>query len=98
MEGADSGHSAPSGGIIGAIGDLPSIVANLNGQALLVGAVSLAIVILTPAGVSRKLPSPLIALIAGTALVWLALPDAPILGDIPTGLPALHVPAVSGRQ
>ena len=89
------GHSAPSGGIIGAIGDLPFIVANLNGQALLVGAVSLAIVILTPAGVSRKLPSPLIALIAGTALVWLALPDAPILGDIPTGLPALHVPAVS---
>ena len=89
------GHSATSGGIISGLGDLPSIVANLNGQAFLVGAVSLAIVILTPAGVSRKLPSPLIALIAGTALVWLALPDAPILGDIPTGLPALQVPAVS---
>ena len=89
------GHSAPSGGIIGALGDLPSIVADLNWQAFLVGAVSLAIVILTPAGVSRKLPSPLIALIAGTALVWVALPDAPILGDIPTGLPALQAPAFS---
>ncbi len=89
------GHSAPSGGIIGALGDLPAIVASVNWQAFGVGAVSLAIVILTPAGVSRKLPSPLIALIAGTALVWLALPDAPILGDIPTGLPALLAPAMS---
>ena len=89
------GHSAPSGGIIGALGDLPSIVADLNWQAFGVGAVSLAIVILTPSGVSRKLPSPLIALIAGTALVWVALPDAPILGDIPTGLPDLKPPAFS---
>jgi len=89
------GHSAPSGGIIGALGDMPAIVAHLNWQAFLVGAVSLAIVILTPAGVSRKLPSPLIALIAGTALVWVALPDAPILGDIPTGLPAFQAPAFS---
>jgi SulP family sulfate permease len=89
------GHSAPSGGIIGALGDLPAIVASVNWQAFGVGAVSLAIVILTPAGVSRKLPSPLIALIVGTALVWLALPDAPILGDIPTGPPALLAPAMS---
>ena len=89
------GHSAPSGGIIGALGDMPAIVAHLNWQAFLVGAVSLAIVILTPAGVSRKLPSPLIALIAGTALVWVALPDAPILGDLPTGLPAFQAPAFS---
>ena len=89
------GHSAPSGGIIGALEDLPAIVAHLNWQAFLVGAVSLAIVILTPAGVSRKLPSPLIALIAGTTLVWVALPDAPILGDIPTGPPALQAPAFS---
>ena len=89
------GHSAPSGGIIGALEDLPAIVAHLNWQAFLVGAVSLAIVILTPAGVSRKLPSLLIALIAGTTLVWVTLPDAPILGDIPTGPPALQAPAFS---
>jgi sulfate permease, SulP family len=89
------GHPAPSGGIIGAIGDLPSIAAAVNWQAFLGGAVALAIVIFTPPRISRKMPSPLIALVAGTTLVWLMLPGAPILGDIPTGLPALQAPAFS---
>ena len=89
------GHPAPSGGIIGALVDLPSIAAAINWQAFLCGAVALAIVIFTPPRISRKMPSPLIALVAGTTLVWLMLPDAPILGDIPTGLPALQAPAFS---
>ncbi|MCP5370928.1 MAG: SulP family inorganic anion transporter [Hyphomicrobiales bacterium] len=88
------GQPGPGGGTIGALRALPDLVAGVHWDALAVGALSLAIVTLCPASISRRLPSPLIALVAGTALVWTVLPGAPVLGDIPQGLPQVHLPTL----
>ncbi|MCB1723567.1 MAG: SulP family inorganic anion transporter [Gammaproteobacteria bacterium] len=75
---------------------VPAAWASRNPAALGLGICALAIVYLMPRAWSRWLPSPLVALLVGTlAAVWL-VPDAgvPVLGDIPSGLPALHLPVV----
>lgn len=89
------GHEPESSGTIPAIAAIPGAVLDPVFPALIVGALSLAIVFLWPAKLGKWIPGPLAALIIGT-LVSLFIPGAPILGDIPTGLPSFVVPAVSG--
>ncbi len=88
------GHEAPSGGVVEIVLALPATLSKMEPHALAVGLLSLAIVTLTPARVTRIIPSPLIALIVGTLLVWNMLPDVPILGAIPSGFPEPHMPAL----
>ena len=88
------GHAIPPGGTIGALIALPGIVLDLKWDAAAIGALALAIAYLTPRRIKRLLPPPLIALIAGTAVVWFVLRDVPILGDIPTGLPDPQLPTL----
>ncbi len=85
----------PGGGVVGALMALPDTLGNIEWDAVLVGGLSLAIVYLTPKPIDRILPAPLIALVAGTVAVWAFLPGAPVLGDIPTGLPDLQLPRLS---
>ncbi|MCR4805758.1 MAG: sulfate permease [Clostridia bacterium] len=69
----------------------------LNPWALLVGAVSLAILILWPR-VSKKIPASLIAVLAGSLLVKLAHLPVNTIGDLYTvssSLPHLHMPQLS---
>ena len=63
--------------------------------ATIAGVVALAIVCPTSARINRILPAPLIALVLGTVLVLALFPDAPVLGEIPTGLPEPHLPSIS---
>lgn len=72
-------------------------IGTINLQALLVGAVCLAILFLWPK-VSEKVPSSLVALIVGTAMVNLLGMNVNTIGDLYTinsGLPSLHIPALS---
>ncbi len=85
----------PEGGVVDALMALPGIVGNIGWEAALGGGGALMIVYLTPKPIDRILPAPLIALIAGTAAVWVFLPGAPVLGDIPTGLPDPQLPRLS---
>jgi SulP family sulfate permease len=80
--------------VVASLAALPGDVVSANWAAALVGLVTLAIVWFTPQSVSRIVPSPLLALIAGTALVWVLFPTVPILGEIPAGLPELHMPVL----
>jgi len=89
------GHPAPDGVMLAKLAALPALLARPEIPALVVSGVTLAIVYLTPQRINRLLPSPLIALLAGTLLGMLWLHDAPVIGDIPTGLPALQPPTVS---
>jgi len=89
------GHKIPEGGTIAVLMAAPSIMTDIKWDAALVGALALLIAFLTPAKVSRILPAPLIALIVGTAVVWLWLPGVPTLGEIPTGFPKPHLPTLS---
>lgn len=69
-------------------------IATINGQALLVGAVCLAILIVWPR-VSRRIPGSLVAVIVGAAMVGAFNLNVNTIGDLYTinaGLPALHVP------
>ncbi len=69
-------------------------IATINGQALLVGAVCLAILIVWPR-VSRRIPGSLVAVIVGAAMAGAFNLNVNTIGDLYTinaGLPALHVP------
>ena len=69
-------------------------IATINGQALLVGAVCLAILIVWPRA-SRRIPGSLVAVIVGAAMVGAFNLNVNTIGDLYTinaGLPTLHVP------
>jgi SulP family sulfate permease len=91
------GETNPGGGPLGALLNFPELLAHPVGDALAVGTVSLAIVFLTPSPVNRIVPAPLIALGVGTVLAMFLFKDAPILADVPTGLPTLHMPTISAE-
>ncbi len=84
------GH-APPGEPLQAMIYLPTALSDINFGALALGLGTLAVTFLWPAKWGKYLPSPLAALIAGTALALVAF-DVPVLGAIPTGLPSLHMP------
>lgn len=84
------GHAAPAG-TLDALFYTPTALADLNWTALGLGAITLAIVLKWPPKFGKYLPGPLAALVIGT-LISLALPGAPILGDVPSGLPQFYMP------
>ncbi len=86
--------SAP-GGLLGIIRSWPEAVLSLNLHAVAVGLVALAICVFWPRRLRRFLPEPLVALVVGTLLAALWLRDAPVIGQLPTGLPALQLPVLS---
>lgn len=86
------------GSVLHLLATLPQTLAHTHLPALLLALAALAIVLLTPASISRWLPSPLIALALLTPLsMLLGLPVATI-GDIPSGLPPLVIPSFSLDQ
>ncbi|MDA8961791.1 SulP family inorganic anion transporter [Congregibacter sp.] len=84
------GHDSPAG-TLNALAHLPTVLSDINFAALAVGIVTLIVVYLWPSNWGTYVPGPLVALTVGT-LLSLILPAMPILGDIPSGLPALHMP------
>ncbi len=86
------GHPTPAGGTIAALIALPGLLAAPNADAAIIGLLALAAVYLVPAQIDRIVPRPLIALVGGSLIVAFLLTGAPVLGDIPTGLPAPHLP------
>jgi len=85
------GHEPDGGGTIPALTAIPGAVADPNFIALTIGVITLGIVFSWPPNWGKYLPGPLAALIVGT-LVSLVLTGAPVLGDIPTGLPNFIIP------
>ena len=77
-------------------------LSNINWLALLIGAVSLFIIILTPK-ISKKIPGSLVAIVLVTLVVWglkrfAGIDSIQTIGDLyelPSGIPAPKMPAVS---
>ena len=88
------GHEPESSGTIPALVEIPSAVADPNFAALILGVLTLLIAFKWPARLAKIVPPPLAALIIGT-LASLFLSGAPILGDIPTGLPSFIMPSLN---
>lgn len=89
------GGAPENGGTLGALGAIPTAVASPNFSAVILGALTLAIVFLWPKAWGRFVPGALAALTVGTLLGYLFLPDAPNLGDIPVGLPDFVLPGIT---
>lgn len=83
------GHVSPKGfaHIITGLGDP---IANINMEAFLLGALTIAIVYLLPL-LTKKIPSILVALITGTVISVAFGLDVPVIGEIPKQLPTAHL-------
>ncbi len=73
----------------------PSIMFGMELDAVIVGAISLGIMIVWRGRPGIVAPPPLVALVVGTLAGLFLFQKAPVLGDIPTGLPALVTPFLS---
>lgn len=81
-----------------ALRSLPDAVGGARIESLLLGGFTLLVVFLTPARITRVVPSPLIALLGASLLAaWLKLPVNTI-GEIPSGLPELRLPALAAEH
>ena len=83
------GHESP-GGTIGALSYLPTALYDINFAALGLGLGTLLIAYKWPASLGKYVPGALAALIIGTLASLMFV--VPVLGQIPTGLPSLHLP------
>ena len=84
------GLSTAKGGVIGNVTAWTTAAINLD--ALAVAGATVAIGLLWPRKLARYAPGPFVALVAGTAIGLLLFQDAPVVGDIPRGLPTPTTP------
>ena len=89
------GATIAQGGPLGAVQSWPDAINDVNFHALAIAAVALAVGILWPEQLKKFLPASLAALIAGTLIGVLWLTNAPVIGEVPTGLPSLMRPDYS---
>ena len=85
------GSDPVPGGAVGMVLGLPAAVEEVNWSAVAVGCVTLAFSVFWPRRLAKYLPGTLAGLIPGTLLGALWLNDAPVVGEIPAGLPALQL-------
>ena len=94
------GQASPKGGVLGTVGSIPELLANINPIETILGVMSVAIIILTPKQVKRYVPPQLAALVLGTvaSLVFFTNVDIRRIGEIAVGLPSLQVPTFSAGE
>src|SRR5690606_24176387 len=80
----------PPGDTLSALVYVPHAIPEIDLSAVAVGALTLAVVFYWPKELGRYLPAPLAALILATLAGLVLRP--PVLGDIPSGIPSLHLP------
>lgn len=84
-----------SGNPLRSILDLPDLFSQIQPQAITLGIIALAIVWLIPQRMSRYIPGSLLALVLSTLLGMYLFNDVKVIGEIPSGLPALQLPVIS---
>ena len=88
------GAPAVPGGALGAVQAWPEALRAVNVDALGVAAVAAAAGAYWPRRFKAFVPAPVAALLLGTlAGMWL-FRDAPVIGDVPAGLPAIQAPVL----
>ena len=70
-------------------------IAGFNASAFAIAFTTLAVGVLWPGRLKRIMPPTLAALVVGTSLGVFWLTDVPVIGDVPTGLPAPQLPDLS---
>ena len=89
------GAPAVPGGTIATLLNFVDILDHFQISALGIAVVTLAVGLFWPDRFDKYLPSTLVALVVGTLLGVFWLTDAPVIGTVPTDLPAFQLPALS---
>lgn len=94
------GHATPKGGVVGTLTSLPQMVNTLNPPEVVLGVFTLAVLFLMPKRLKRWVPPQLLVLVGGTLLALALFSNAELrlIGEIPTGLPALQMPTFRPAQ
>lgn len=94
------GHASPAGGVLGSLEALPGIFQTFTPAELSLGALTLAILFLTPKRLRRLVPPQLLALVIGTLVaVWfIGGGGYRDIGAMPSGLPSLQLPTFTAEQ
>ncbi|MCE2512332.1 MAG: SulP family inorganic anion transporter [Acidimicrobiia bacterium] len=88
------GTDVALGGALKSLREWPDAITSVDPSALTLGLITLAVCIFWPARLQKFLPPSVGALMAGTLVGVLWLRDAPNIGEVPTGLPDLHIPEI----
>lgn len=83
-----------TGNVLEAVQSYPAAISQLNGDALMLGALTLALTYTLPV-LHARIPASLCALIAATLLASTAGMDVPTIGAIPSGLPLPRLPSIA---
>lgn len=91
------GQETPSGGVLGVIKNLPTLVMSLNFWETALGSLTLVILFLYPSSLKKVVPPQLVALVVGTIVSLTLLGDIDLrtiatIGEITPGLPELQLP------
>lgn len=94
------GQASPKGGVVGTLTNIPDLIANINPLETMLGVIAIAIIFFTPGKLKKIVPPQLSALVIGTLISLLFFGEADIrrIGEIPMGLPQLHLPVFSLDQ
>lgn len=94
------GQASPAGGVLGTLQSLPQLLANVDINEALLGALALGILFLMPAKWKRYAPPQLVALVIGTIVSITIFANADIrrIGEIPMGLPSIILPTFTADQ
>lgn len=86
------GNEVALGGALRSIRAWPGAIGDVDPSALVLGLVTLAVCIFWPRRLRKFLPSSVAALLIGTLLGLFWLSGAPVIGEVPTGLPDIVRP------
>jgi len=90
------GLPASTGGVLGTIKTLSSLRAEVvDFRTVGFSLTALLLIIFWPTRLAKIAPAPLGVLVIGTCISMLAFERLPVIGEVPSGLPDLVVPAVS---
>jgi len=85
------------GSILDIFANLTTLASGINAQAVVLSLSTLAIIYLFPR-ITKIVPSALVALITLSVITVVAGLDVPIIGDIPKGLPDVHIDTLLGMD
>ncbi|MCT0249670.1 SulP family inorganic anion transporter [Synechococcus sp. CS-205] len=90
------GQAPPPGGVLGTLQAVPQLLQGIQPMETALALITLALLWFTPERVKRLIPVPLLALIVGTILSLVAFQGVELrrIGEIPSGLPQLTLPAL----
>ena len=88
------GHATPPGGAPGVFRALPQLLQDIRWPELFLGIVSLLVLFLFPREWKKRVPPQLVVLLFGSLYAWLFFSGdgLRVIGHIPMGLPAFHLP------